>query len=60
MHRALTQFMLNLHTETHGYTEAYVPYIVNHDSLRGSRGQLTKLVRSVSCERSGRDKVECH
>ena len=30
MHRALAQFMLDLHTEQHGYLEAYVPYLVNH------------------------------
>ena len=42
MHRALTQFMLDLHTIEHGYTETYVPYIVNSDSLRGT-GQLPKF-----------------
>ncbi|WP_439235975.1 serine--tRNA ligase [Lonepinella koalarum] len=42
MHRALTQFMLDLHTEQHGYTEAYVPYLVNHDTLYGT-GQLPKF-----------------
>lgn len=42
MHRALAQFMLDLHTEHHGYTEAYVPYLVNADSLRGT-GQLPKF-----------------
>ena len=42
MHRALTQFMLDLHTQEHGYTEAYVPYLVNADSLRGT-GQLPKF-----------------
>jgi len=42
MHRALIQFMLNLHTAEHGYTETYVPYIVNQDSLRGT-GQLPKF-----------------
>ena len=30
MHRALAQFMLDLHTEQHGYLETYVPYLVNH------------------------------
>ena len=34
LHRALIQFMLDLHTTEHGYTETYVPYIVNADSLR--------------------------
>ncbi|WP_439328411.1 serine--tRNA ligase [Lonepinella sp. BR2357] len=42
MHRALAQFMLDLHTEQHGYTEAYVPYLVNHDTLYGT-GQLPKF-----------------
>jgi len=42
MQRALTQFMLDMHTEQHGYTEAYVPYLVNSDSLRGT-GQLPKF-----------------
>jgi seryl-tRNA synthetase len=42
MHRALIQFMLNLHTSEHGYQEIYVPYIVNKDSLRGT-GQLPKF-----------------
>lgn len=42
MHRALIQFMLDLHTEQHGYKESYVPYIVNADSLRGT-GQLPKF-----------------
>jgi len=42
MHRALAQFMLDLHTDQHGYTEAYVPYLVNSDSLRGT-GQLPKF-----------------
>jgi seryl-tRNA synthetase len=42
MHRALTQFMLDVHTLEHGYQEVYVPYIVNADSLRGT-GQLPKF-----------------
>ncbi|RVU40821.1 serine--tRNA ligase [Rheinheimera riviphila] len=42
MHRALAQFMLDLHTEQHGYTELYVPYLVNKDSLYGT-GQLPKF-----------------
>ncbi|MDH5601541.1 MAG: serine--tRNA ligase [Gammaproteobacteria bacterium] len=42
MHRALIQFMLDTHTSEHGYTETYVPYIVNSDSLRGT-GQLPKF-----------------
>ncbi|TKB53267.1 serine--tRNA ligase [Ferrimonas aestuarii] len=42
MHRALAQYMLDLHTSEHGYTEMYVPYLVNPDSLRGT-GQLPKF-----------------
>ncbi|UQG60492.1 serine--tRNA ligase [Marinobacter sp. M3C] len=42
LHRALAQFMLDLHTEEHGYTEAYVPYLVNADALFGT-GQLPKF-----------------
>ena len=42
MHRALIQFMLNQHIEKHGYSEIYVPYSVNSDSLRGT-GQLPKF-----------------
>ncbi|WP_415903756.1 serine--tRNA ligase [Neptuniibacter sp. QD48_55] len=42
LHRALIQFMLDTQIEEHGYTEAYVPYMVNEDSLRGT-GQLPKF-----------------
>ncbi|MET4024725.1 seryl-tRNA synthetase [Marinobacter sp. MBR-99] len=42
LHRALAQFMLDLHTEKHGYTEAYVPYLVNANALFGT-GQLPKF-----------------
>lgn len=42
LHRALAQFMLDLHVEEHGYTELNVPMIVNSDSLRGT-GQLPKF-----------------
>ena len=42
LHRALIQFMLDVHTQEHGYEEIYVPYIVNADSLRGT-GQLPKF-----------------
>ncbi|MGP6486180.1 serine--tRNA ligase [Duffyella gerundensis] len=42
LHRALSQFMLDLHTEQHGYMETYVPYLVNHASLFGT-GQLPKF-----------------
>jgi seryl-tRNA synthetase len=42
LHRAIAQFMLDLHTREHGYTEVYVPYLVNADSMRGT-GQLPKF-----------------
>ena len=42
LHRALIQFMLDLHTQQHGYQEVYVPYLVNADTLLGT-GQLPKF-----------------
>jgi seryl-tRNA synthetase len=42
LHRALAQFMLNTHTDEHGYNEVYTPYLVNKDSLFGT-GQLPKF-----------------
>jgi seryl-tRNA synthetase len=42
LHRALAQFMLDVHTTEHGYTEVYVPYLVNPDSMFGT-GQLPKF-----------------
>jgi len=42
LHRALIQFMLDIHTTEHGYTETYVPYLVNAESLYGA-GQLPKF-----------------
>ena len=42
LHRALAQFMLDMHTQTHGYEEMYVPYLVNATSLYGT-GQLPKF-----------------
>ena len=42
LHRALIQFMLDVHTTEHGYRETYVPYLVNADSLEGT-GQLPKF-----------------
>jgi seryl-tRNA synthetase len=42
LHRALTQFMLDVHTAEHGYTEIYAPYLVNADSMQGT-GQLPKF-----------------
>jgi seryl-tRNA synthetase len=46
LHRALIQFMLDLHVGEHGYTEVYVPYLVNRDSLRGT-GQLPKFAADL-------------
>jgi seryl-tRNA synthetase len=46
LHRALIQFMLDLHTGEHGYQEVYVPYLVNADSLRGT-GQLPKFEQDL-------------
>jgi len=46
MHRALIQFMLDLHTDEHGYLEVNVPYLVNADSLRGT-GQLPKFAEDL-------------
>mgnify|MGYP000144409224 FL=1 len=42
LHRALTQFMINTHADEHGYSEVYVPYLVNSTSLKGT-GQLPKF-----------------
>jgi len=46
LHRALAQFMLDLHTQQHGYTEVYVPYLVAPASLRGT-GQLPKFEQDL-------------
>jgi seryl-tRNA synthetase len=46
LHRALIQFMLDRHTQEHGYTEVYVPYIVNEASLTGT-GQLPKFAEDL-------------
>ncbi|MGE5624367.1 MAG: serine--tRNA ligase [Bacillota bacterium] len=46
LHRALIQFMLDLHTTEHGYTELYVPYMVNAASMRGT-GQLPKFEQDL-------------
>jgi seryl-tRNA synthetase len=46
LHRALIQFMLDLHTREHGYQEVYVPYIVNRESLLGT-GQLPKFAEDL-------------
>ncbi len=46
LHRAITQFMLDVHTQEHGYTEVYVPYLVNSKSMEGT-GQLPKFERDL-------------
>jgi len=46
LHRALAQFMLDLHTREHGYTEVYVPYLVHGQTLTGT-GQLPKLEQDL-------------
>lgn len=57
LHRALTQFMLDLHTEQHGYAETAVPYIVNHETLFGT-GQLPKFGEDLfHVEGEAQDKV---
>jgi seryl-tRNA synthetase len=52
LHRALAQFMLDLHTTEHGYTECYTPYIVNAATLRGT-GQLPKFEQDLFAVRKG-------
>jgi seryl-tRNA synthetase len=52
LHRALSQFMLDVQTAEHGYTECYVPYIVNGDSLRGT-GQLPKFEEDLFAAKKG-------
>jgi seryl-tRNA synthetase len=46
LHRALAQFMINLHVEDHGYREAYVPYLVHATALVGT-GQLPKFEQDL-------------
>jgi seryl-tRNA synthetase len=46
LHRALAQFMLDMHTQQHGYTECYTPYIVNREMLEGT-GQLPKFKQDM-------------
>jgi seryl-tRNA synthetase len=52
MHRALAQFMLDVQTQEHGYTECYTPYIVNADSLKGT-GQLPKFEEDLFAANKG-------
>lgn len=58
LHRALTQFMLDVQTQEHGYEECYVPYLVNTDSLYGT-GQLPKFAQDLfHTALEGEDDVE--
>ena len=57
LHRALAQFMLDTHTQEHGYTETYVPYLVNAESLRGT-GQLPKFEEDLFRVPRIKDEVE--
>ena len=52
LHRALAQFMLDVHTQQHGYTECYTPYIVNAETLRGT-GQLPKFEADLFAAKKG-------
>jgi seryl-tRNA synthetase len=52
LHRALAQYMLDLHTGMHGYQECYTPYLVNAESMRGT-GQLPKFADDLFAARKG-------
>ncbi len=52
LHRALAQFMLDVQTQEHGYTECYTPYIVNAQSMRGT-GQLPKFEADLFAAKKG-------
>jgi len=52
LHRALAQFMLDVQTQEHGYTECYTPYVVNAESLRGT-GQLPKFEEDLFAAKKG-------
>jgi seryl-tRNA synthetase len=52
LHRALAQFMLDVHTREHGYTECYTPYIVNAETLTGT-GQLPKFEQDLFAAKKG-------
>ena len=57
LHRALAQFMLDVQTQEHGYTECYTPYIVNADTLRGT-GQLPKFEGDLFAVKKGGQESE--
>jgi len=59
LHRALAQFMLDVQTQEHGYTECYTPYIVNADTLRGT-GQLPKFEADLFAANKGGQEGEDH
>ena len=54
LHRALAQFMLDVHTREHGYTEVYAPYMVNAASMRGT-GQLPKFEEDLFAVQRGEE-----
>jgi seryl-tRNA synthetase len=55
LHRALTQFMLDVHTREHGYVEVYAPYLVNKESMYGT-GQLPKFEEDLFAVPRGDEK----
>ena len=57
LHRALAQFMLDVQTQEHGYTECYTPYIVNRDVLEGT-GQLPKFKEDMFWVSRGGDETQ--
>ena len=57
LHRALAQFMLDVQTEAHGYTECYTPYIVNREVLEGT-GQLPKFKEDMFWVSRGGDEAQ--
>ena len=57
LHRALAQFMLDLHTQHHGYTECYTPYIVNREILEGT-GQQPKFKEDMFWVSRGGDETQ--
>jgi len=56
LHRALAQFMLDVHTREHGYVEVYAPYLVNKDSMYGT-GQLPKFEEDLFAVARGDEKL---
>jgi seryl-tRNA synthetase len=57
LHRALAQFMLDVQTQEHGYTECYTPYIVNAETLRGT-GQLPKFEEDLFAANKGSQEAQ--